>query len=110
MEIQEYALDIQHVSGTKNFLADAISRNPAGLIEAAIRDLSRPRGIVIAKIDLCIDTSVGRKLKNTATWQQQDPTLCDRIDFIKFCQGQTEGRYLVRNDTPYCRDSKTYQY
>jgi hypothetical protein len=42
MEIQEYTLDIQHVSGTKNFLADAISRNPAGLTEAAIRDFLRP--------------------------------------------------------------------
>jgi hypothetical protein len=42
MEIQEYTLDIQHVSGTKSFLADAISRNPAGLTEAAIRDCLRP--------------------------------------------------------------------
>jgi hypothetical protein len=42
MEIQGYTLDTQHVSGTKNILADAISRNPAGLTEAAIRDFLRP--------------------------------------------------------------------
>jgi hypothetical protein len=69
MQIQEYALDIKHINGTKNFLADALSRNPAGLSEEEIKDLSKPRGITIDAIDLEIDMSVTRKLKDLATYQ-----------------------------------------
>jgi hypothetical protein len=110
MEIQEYTLNIQHISGTKNFLADIVSRNPAGLSESEIKDLSKPRGIVIAKIDLGIDTSVGRKLKDMAMYQGQDSRLQAIIEAVRQSKGQTNGRYLFRNDTLYCKDSMSHPY
>jgi hypothetical protein len=110
MEIQEYCLDIKHISGMKNLFADALSRNPAGLSEAEVKDLSRPRGIVIVKIDLQIDSYVRRKLKNVSTYQKQDAKLSELLDSTKLCPGQTDGRYLVRNETLYCKDDKNHQY
>jgi transposase InsO family protein len=109
MQLQEYQLKIQHVSGARNFLADAISRNPAGVSEAVIRDLSKPRSITIAAIDLDIDGTVARKLKNLATFQKQDAKLQELINSTKLCQGQTD-KYLVRNDVLYFKDTRDHQY
>jgi hypothetical protein len=50
-----------NISGANN-LADTISRNPAGLNDREIKQLSEPRGIIIAAIDLNIDKYVARKL------------------------------------------------
>jgi hypothetical protein len=33
MQIQEYNLHIQQMKGTEHFLADTVSRNPAGMCE-----------------------------------------------------------------------------
>jgi hypothetical protein len=110
MEIQEYTLNIQHISGTKNFRADIIRRNPVGLSESEIKDLSKPRGIVITKIDLGIDTSVGRKLKDIATYQGRDTRLQDIIEAVRRSECQTNGRYLFRNGILYCRDSRSHPY
>jgi hypothetical protein len=44
LQLQEYDLRVKHVSGARNFLADAISENPAGMSEKEINGLVRPRG------------------------------------------------------------------
>jgi hypothetical protein len=45
LQLQEYDLHIHNISGTNNFLADALSRSPAGLNEQQIKDLSTPRDV-----------------------------------------------------------------
>lgn len=47
LQLQEYDLCVKHISGARNFLADAMSRNPAGMSEKEINGLARPRGIVV---------------------------------------------------------------
>ena len=36
LQLKEYDIEISHISGTQNYLADIISRNPAGLIPEQI--------------------------------------------------------------------------
>jgi hypothetical protein len=40
LQLQEYDLHVKHISGMRNFLADAISQNPAGTSEKEINPLS----------------------------------------------------------------------
>jgi hypothetical protein len=39
IELQQYDIQIRHITGTSNYLADVLSRNPAGLKENELRDL-----------------------------------------------------------------------
>jgi hypothetical protein len=85
-----------------------ISRNPAGLSERESKELSRPRGIMIAAIDLGIDTSIGRNLNDLAVFQAQDPTIHKTVEAIKQRPTLSDERYLLRRDILYSKDSKSY--
>lgn len=74
MQIQEYDLRIKHISGASKFLTDT-SRNPAGLSESGVKELSRPRGMTVAALDFGIDTTVGRKLRDLAVYQANEPKI-----------------------------------
>jgi hypothetical protein len=53
--LQEFDLQIKHISGAKNFFADTLSRNPIGLTPE-LRNLQRKKHEVqVAKIDLKIN-------------------------------------------------------
>jgi hypothetical protein len=39
IELQQYDVQIRHITGLSNYLADVLSRNPAGLTEYELRDL-----------------------------------------------------------------------
>jgi hypothetical protein len=56
MQIQEYNLHIQHIRGADNFLADMISRNPAGLCERDTKELFKPKELIVAPINLGTET------------------------------------------------------
>jgi hypothetical protein len=87
-----------------------LSRNPGGLSEAESKELSKPWVITIAAIDLGLDSSMSRKLKDLAAYQAQDATLKARMDTVRLIQGLTDGRYLVRSDVLYCKESRDYTY
>jgi hypothetical protein len=108
MKIQEYVLHIRHVSGAANFLADTISRNPAGLTESEVRELSKPRGEMIAAIDFCIDASVGRNLRDLAAFKERDPKIQKTVDRVRQLPEQPVGRYLIRRDVLYSNDSRNF--
>jgi hypothetical protein len=55
MQIQEYDLETVHIKGTDNFLADLMSRNSVGLTGEQIANMSRPREVMVTKIDLYSD-------------------------------------------------------
>ncbi|KDQ71468.1 hypothetical protein L798_14128, partial [Zootermopsis nevadensis] len=109
MQIQEYDLKIKHISGASNFLADTISRNPAGLSESAVKELSGPRGMMVA-LDFGIDSTVGRKLRDLAVYQANDPKISKIMRAVKEPQAPTDRRYLVRRDILYSKDSANYPY
>ena len=75
MQIQEYDLHIEHIKGNKNFLADTISRNPAGIREQDTKELFKPRTLMVATIELGVYNSVERNLKELAKIQAQDERL-----------------------------------
>jgi hypothetical protein len=64
--IQKYDIELQHIKGINNHLAHTISRNPAGLKSEEIRELYKPNTISVNKIDLKINRSVLKDLKNLA--------------------------------------------
>jgi len=53
--IQEYDTELQHTRGDENYLADILSRNPAGLEVNEIWDLTKPNTISVIKIELKTD-------------------------------------------------------
>jgi hypothetical protein len=77
LQIQDYDIEIKHISGSKNFLADTISRNPGGLSKNEIKALTKPREMKIMAINLGVDQSVAHKLKDLAAFQDNDPKLRD---------------------------------
>ena len=73
--IQEYDTELQHIREVENDLADMLSRNPAGLEDDEIQDLTKPNTISANKIDLKTDKAVLKNLKNLADKQRNDPRL-----------------------------------
>jgi hypothetical protein len=104
MQIQEYDLEIIHIKGTDNFLADILSRHPVGLTGRQIENMSRPREVLVSRIDLDIDPTVKRELRNLSAHQTQDP----RIQEIRQKLAQTApsdtSTYKIESEVLYCRD------
>ena len=73
--IQEYDIELKHINGAENNLADILSRNPAGLSKTQNRELSNRNIILVNKIDLEIDNSVCEDLKGLADLQRSDPRI-----------------------------------
>jgi hypothetical protein len=72
LQVQEYDLRVKHISGARNFLADTISRNPAGMSEKEINRLTRPRALVASAVGLEVESSVGSKLRDLHIFQAKD--------------------------------------
>jgi hypothetical protein len=50
MKIQEINLEIRHIQGVQNHLADVVSHSPKGLTEEETRNLTHPDQIMVHKI------------------------------------------------------------
>jgi hypothetical protein len=103
MQIQEYDLEIVHIKGTDNFLADIMSRNPVGLTGEQVQNMSRPREIMVTKINFNLDPTVKRDLKNRGALQTQD----HRIETLKQRLAQDAplvSFYRFENGILYCND------
>jgi hypothetical protein len=53
-------------------LADTTSPNPDGVNKGEVKELSRPRSITVAAVNLGIDPAIGNKLGELATYQTTD--------------------------------------
>ena len=58
IELQHYDIQIHHITGMSNYLADVLSRNPAGLKENELRDLMQPDNLMVHAINFKIDPGV----------------------------------------------------
>jgi hypothetical protein len=83
---------------------------PAKLTENEIKDLTKPRTLLVAKIELELDTAIGKKLKHLAEYQQKEGWLETIINRTRQQAGQTDGRYLVRGGVLLCKDSTNYDF
>jgi hypothetical protein len=105
MEIEQYDIEIRHIRGVDNGLADLFSRNPAQLSATEISKLKNPDQIMVHSIQLGIDDSVKRELKKLATLQDTDP----RIQSLKErLQSHSTGgtKHLLNNGVLYCKGDK----
>jgi hypothetical protein len=63
MQLEGYDIQISHINGTRNYLADVISRNPAGLTPEQIKQLTRPRDLIVGRIELMHALAISEKLR-----------------------------------------------
>jgi hypothetical protein len=75
LAIQQYDIEICHIKGANNVLADILSRYPSELSVAETREMSMPGTIMVHAIDLKVDNSVSKDLKNLGKLQNTDPRL-----------------------------------
>jgi hypothetical protein len=106
MELQDYDLEIIHISGTANYLADALSRNSAGLSAEQISSLTKPRELLVAALHLNINEAVKRELKKLSHHQDADPELQDVKLKVAAEDESVKGRYLIHYGILYRKDHK----
>jgi hypothetical protein len=110
MEIQEYDLRIEHISGVNNFFADSVSRNPFGLVKES-RDLRKKhQEIVVAKINFEVDKTLLKELGSLSRHQLSDPVLNKTRENYEKDPGNYKERYMIRNDVLFCRNDTTHPY
>jgi hypothetical protein len=110
MQLQEYNLQIKHISGAKNFFADTLSRNPVGLTPELRKFQRKKQDIQVAKIDLGISQRVVKQLKDLPKLQRADTGLSKIMKKIqqeprKWCE-----RYSFQQGILCHKDSRNYQY
>jgi hypothetical protein len=110
MQLQEYNLNVIHISGANNFLADALSRNPTGLREEDRGLVRKPREILIAKIDLLVDKNLKKELDNLDQHQSSDPKLRELRTRLERDPATVNDRYLLKNDILYSKNDKAHPY
>jgi len=105
VNLQQYDIELRHVKGAQSHLADIISRNPAGLSATEIRNLTKPNTITVNAINLSIDKSVCKDLRNLAELEKVE----QRIQKIR---GRTahqltvsNHRYRLVDDTLFYREA-----
>jgi hypothetical protein len=79
LNTQQYGIEIKHIKGVQNHLADVLSRNPTGLTDEEIRNITSPDQILVHSVQLFTDKTVRKELKDLAALQDTDP----RLDAIK---------------------------
>jgi hypothetical protein len=72
LELQQYDFEIHHITGVSNYLADVLSRNPAGLNAAEIKRLTNTTSIMVNAIDLKINHAICKDLKNLGDLQRAE--------------------------------------
>ncbi|PNF15931.1 hypothetical protein B7P43_G07481 [Cryptotermes secundus] len=95
-----------HIAGCKNHFADALSRNPAGLTPEQANALRRPQEIMVATIDLGLDPSIRKDIKNLATLQDGDAELRAVRQGVNEGDESLKDRFLIHEGLLYFADSK----
>ena len=109
--MQEYDIEISHISGTQNCLADIMSRIPAGLTPEKIKQLTRPRNIMVASVKLNIVPQIKKELKESATFQDKNSnikTLKDQV--TKQPDEVQDRRYEILDGVIHCKNHKGYLF
>jgi hypothetical protein len=106
LNIQEYDIEIKHIKGVQNHLADILSRNPTGLTNEEIRNLTRPDQILVHSAQFYTDKSLRKELADLATLQDTDPRLAAIKSEATAKPAPAQQRYLLRDGVAYCKGGK----
>ena len=106
LNIQEYDIEIKHIKGVQNHLADILSRFPTGLTDEEIRNLTRPDQILVHSVQLYTDKTVCKELKDTAALQDADPRIAAIKREVTAHPTTAQQRYLLRDSVIYCKEGK----
>lgn len=74
-KIEQWELEIQHIKGIDNTLADILRCNPLHYNTPNTTNLRQSNQIMVHATDLNIDNSVKREWENLAILQNTDPHL-----------------------------------
>jgi hypothetical protein len=110
LQLQEYDLQINHISGARNFFADILSRNPVGLTPELRRFQRKRQEINVAKINLEINQTVLQQMKNLQGLQQADPYLQETIGKVQKEPDKYAFKHHVKQDLLCCKDQKEHPY
>jgi hypothetical protein len=83
MQIQQYNLYTQHISGADSFLADTLSRNRADLCERDTQELFKPKDMAVAAAHRSADSCVGGRLKELLTCQACEKGIQEIIRIVE---------------------------
>jgi len=103
LAIQQYDVEIFHIKGANNVLADILSRYPRELSVAEIKELSKSGTIIVHEIDLKVDNSVCKDPKNLGRLQNTDPRLKGLKDKVTEGTSHLEAKFRLKDDILFCR-------
>jgi hypothetical protein len=109
MEIQQYDLEIRHIKGVNNHLADILSRSPRELTDEETRNLARPDQIMVHRIQIYEDKTLKKELQTLATLQDADKRLAAIKEKVTSHPITDQHRYKLQGSVLYCRGGKTQQ-
>ena len=106
LSLQWYDIELRHVKGTQNHLADVISQNPARLDATEIQNLTKPNAIMVNATKLDIDRSVCKDLRHLTEVQMTDPSIQRIQERIVQRPTVPNPRYRIINDIVVYREGK----
>jgi hypothetical protein len=106
VQIQEYDVEIKHIKGVQNYLADILSRNPSGITEEQTKELTRPDQVMVHRIQIYKDEDLKKELKALAELQDTDEKLASIKDRVKNCQITDQTQFVLQDNVLYCKREK----
>jgi len=110
IELQQYDIQIRHVTGPSNYLADVLSRNPAGLTENELRDVRQPANLMVHAINLNTDPGVTHELKDLTAHQAADQRLARITERLNTYPIQVDPKYKLLDGIMYSMDQKHHPF
>jgi hypothetical protein len=110
LQLQEYDLTVEHISGVNNFFADILSRNPVGSDQGSRSFRQRGREFLVAKLDLSVDKALLRDLGNLSQHQLSDPVLAKIREQLEEDPTKYKDRYMIKNQVLLCKYNGTHPY
>jgi hypothetical protein len=93
MQLQEYDLQIEHISGANNFSADTLGRNPIGLSQESRDLVMKP-----TEVNLATDRTLINELGNLSKHQLRDPVLLKIREELASHPMKLQGKYMIRDN------------
>jgi hypothetical protein len=103
VQLQECGLEIRHIKGVQNHLADFLSRNLSVMTIEQTRDLTRPDQVMVHHIQVYKDKDLKKELKSLAELQDTDEKLAVIKNRVTKGQPTDQTQSVLQDNVLYCR-------